>query len=155
MSVEVDGFGAAPPPELGWVGVDLSAGMLGQATRKQCYDALEKAELTAWLEACQADFDLIVSADTLCYFGPLDRIVGAAAAALRPGGMLAFTVERIVAPATGDTHRIESNGRYRHASPYVETCLAGAGLIVAALDEAVLRVEAGRDVPGLVVVARR
>ena len=77
----------------GWSGVDLSAGMLTQARERHVYDELVKGELTAYLRASPGAFDVIVSADTLVYFGPLDEVVAAAAAALRPGGRLIFTVE--------------------------------------------------------------
>ena len=42
-------------------------------------------------------FDVIVSADTLVYFGALEEVVAAAAKALRPGGVLVFTVEELCA----------------------------------------------------------
>ena len=57
------------------------------------YDALVKGELTAYLADSVGAFDLVVSADTLVYFGALEAVVGAAAAAMRPGGRLIFTVE--------------------------------------------------------------
>ena len=37
---------------------------------------------------------MAISADTLCYFGALERVLSGAAAALRPGGRLVFTVEQ-------------------------------------------------------------
>ena len=77
------------------VGVDLSARMLRQAEERHVYDALHKFELTAYLQDNPGAFDVIVSADTLVYFGPLEQVVVAAAAALRPGGRLVFTVEEL------------------------------------------------------------
>jgi len=65
------------------VGVDLSAGMLTQAAAKQVYDELLHGELTAYLRGQRGQFDVIVSADTLVYFGPLEAVAEAAAAALR------------------------------------------------------------------------
>ena len=52
-------------------GVDLSDGMLAHAKDKNVYHALVKAELTEYLRANREAFDLIVSADTLVYFGDL------------------------------------------------------------------------------------
>ena len=78
------------------VGVDLSARMLAQARARNVYDELFKGELTAYLRDSAGAFDVIVSADTLVYFGPLEDVVAAAADALRPGGRLIFTVEELI-----------------------------------------------------------
>src|SRR3954451_13643565 len=77
------------------VGVDLSAGMLAHAQARGVYDELAKCELVAYLRDSAGEFDVIVSADTLVYFGPLDDVVAASASALRPGGRLIFTVEEM------------------------------------------------------------
>ncbi|MGB0128634.1 MAG: tetratricopeptide repeat protein, partial [Rhodocyclaceae bacterium] len=74
-------------------GVDLSAGMLERAQGRGCYDELTKGELAAFLGARRDTYDLIVSADTLVYFGALDAVCEHAAKALRPNGRLVFTVE--------------------------------------------------------------
>jgi predicted TPR repeat methyltransferase len=130
-------------------GVDLSEAMLARARARSVYDELVKGELTAHLRGSPAAFDVIVSADTLVYFGPLDEVAAAAASALRPGGMLVFTVEELSGRAA---YELSPNGRYRHSRGHVERALAAAGLrpeIVAAE----LRLEAGEPVAGLVVRA--
>jgi predicted TPR repeat methyltransferase len=99
-------------------------------------------------------FDLIVSADTLVYFGRLEDAAAAAAVALRPGGRLAFTVEALVDAGPGDTYVLRNHGRYCHARPYVEATLVGAGFEVD-IELAVLRLEAGEPVPGFVVLATK
>ena len=67
--------------------------MLARAKEKNVYDALVQDELTEYLRNSREAFDLIVSADTLVYFGALEDIITAAAGALRPGGLLVFTLE--------------------------------------------------------------
>ena len=42
-------------------GVDLSPKMLEKAALRNCYRRIDEAELTAWLAAHPADYDLIVS----------------------------------------------------------------------------------------------
>ena len=105
-------------------GVDLSAGMLEQAKAKQIYDELVQGELTQFLQGRPGAFDLIVSADTLVYFGDLEDVAAAARAALRPGGLFVFTLEELVVDDEGLEIRLEPHGRYTHAQHYVE---AGAG----------------------------
>ena len=92
---------------------------------------------------------MIVSADTLVYFGPLDGVAAAAASALRPGGVLVFTVEELAGEAG---YAISPTGRYRHARGYVERVLADAGL-QSEVVPAELRLESGEPVAGLVVRA--
>jgi predicted TPR repeat methyltransferase len=132
------------------VGVDLSEGMLGQAGRRAVYDELVHSELTAYLDGCDAAFDVIVSADTFVYFGALDTVVAVAASALRTGGRLVFTVEELV----GDGHALAPSGRYRHSRAYVEALLAEAGLRPEIVS-AELRLEAGEPVAGLVVLGTK
>jgi predicted TPR repeat methyltransferase len=133
------------------VGVDLSEAMLARARARNVYDELVRRELTAYLLGSPGSFDVIVSADTLVYFGPLDGVATAAAGALRPGGVLVFTVEEL---AGGAGYAISPSGRYRHAREYVERVLAGAGLEPEILP-ADLRLEGGEAVAGLVVRAGR
>ncbi|HSC73361.1 MAG TPA: tetratricopeptide repeat protein [Gaiellaceae bacterium] len=132
------------------VGVDLSEGMLAEARRRNAYDELVKSELGAYLADSSEAFDVVVSADTLVYFGALGSVVDAAASALRPSGRLVFTVEEL--PGSG--HALAPSGRYRHSRAYVRTVLTEAGLRPEIVP-AELRLEAGEPVAGLVVLGTK
>lgn len=134
------------------IGVDLSAKMLEGAAERGGYDSLEHAELTAFLEAHPARFDVVVSADTLCYFGPIETVLAAAAGSLRSRGLLAFTVEEETGP---ETVRLNPHGRYSHRADYVTSALGQAGLTEVVLTREALRKERGLPVAGLVVSARK
>jgi len=136
------------------VGVDLSEGMLALAKEKNIYDSLMKAELSAHLCSNSETFDLIVSADTLVYFGDLKGIVAAFAAALRPNGLLVFTLERTAGDSVDAEFHLELHGRYSHARAYVEQVLTTSGLQSKVIS-AELRMEAGVPVQGLVVCATK
>src|SRR6266480_2546012 len=72
----------------------MSQGMLAHAKEKNVYHALVKAELTEYLRDHSESFDLIVSADTLVYFGDLrgrHRRVGRSTAPERTCGVHART----------------------------------------------------------------
>jgi predicted TPR repeat methyltransferase len=134
------------------VGVDLSEGMLAHAKDKNVYHALTKAELTEYLRDHSEAFDLIVSADTLVYFGDLTGVIAALAGALRPNGLVVFTLEHAVADSVD--YRLELHGRYSHARAYVERLLTLSGL-QSKIIQAELRTEAGAAVPGLVIRAAK
>ena len=135
-------------------GCDLSVGMLTQAKSRAEYDRLHKAELVYYLDTQPEQFDAVVSADTLCYFGTLQGPFNAAARCLRAGGWLIFTVEALP-EGSALAHQLQANGRYAHAPAYLRSTLAEAGLSLVALRAETLRTEAGLPVAGWLVTARR
>jgi predicted TPR repeat methyltransferase len=103
-----------------------------------------------------AAYDLVASVDTLLYFGEMGPVLGAAAGALRPRGVLAFSLEALPAgeaPERG--YELAGSGRYRHGGDYVRETVAAAGLTLERVDQAQLRLERGEPVIGLVVTARK
>jgi predicted TPR repeat methyltransferase len=137
-------------------GVDLSGQMLIKAKGRKLYAELIRAELGEYLAAQNDRFDLIVSADTLVYFGALEPVLAAAANALKKPGLLIFSVERAddtLAAQTG--HLLNPNGRYSHSQPYLKRALDQAGFSSVTFAPGILRREAGLPVEGLIVTARR
>ena len=128
--------------------------MLERAGQRGAYDDLHKAELTAFLRERPAAYDLIVSADTLIYFGELRAVAAAAHGALRVGGTLVFTLESLAADEAG-TYRLRDSGRYAHDRAYAQEVFEAAGLQVDAPVETALRNENEVPVRGWLVVARR
>jgi predicted TPR repeat methyltransferase len=118
------------------------------------YDTLVKAELTEYLRDHPEAFDLIVPADTLVYFGDLENVLAAASGALRPNGLLVFTLEHLVGGGAAADYRLEVHGRYSHARAYVEQVLAAVNLVPAIVHPE-LRMEAGLLVAGVVVRASK
>jgi predicted TPR repeat methyltransferase len=135
------------------VGVDLSRGMLGVAAARKTYDDLVVAELTDFLGSRPEAFDIVASADTLCYFGPLEPVFRAASKALKPRGILTFTLEDAGDKAA--RWRLDPTARYSHSRPYIEEALCEAGFAIHSFTSAVLRSEDGQPVTGHVVVARK
>lgn len=100
--------------------------------------------MTAFLRARHEAFDVMVSADTLVYFGELREFCNAAAGALRPSGSLVFTLEHAVGEVDVD-YRLELHGRYSHGLAYVKRVLAESELTAEA-ESAELRNEASVSV---------
>jgi len=51
--------------------------------------------------------------------------------------------------------RLNPHGRYSHSEDYLRSTLLSVGLAAPAIVPAMLRMEAGRPVPGLIVTARK
>ena len=136
-------------------GVDLSPRMLEKAALRNCYRRLDEAELSAWLTAHADSYDLIVSADTLCYFGALEQVLAGAASALHPGGYLVFTLEETAGADEAQPFRLHPHGRYSHTEAYARHALALAGMTVLEVRRDVLRTELNVPVAGLAIAARR
>lgn len=136
-------------------GVDLSPAMAGKARERGVYDDVVVSELTEFLSDVREAYHLVVSADTLVYFGALDKVLAAAAGAMRPLGWLAFTLEREKDKSAPAGFVLQHHGRYTHTEGYIRSCGAAARLQVCSLDRAELRMEAGFPVDGWVVLMRK
>lgn len=133
-------------------GVDLSPRMVEIARAKGLYASLEAGDLTAFLDGRQAGAaDLVVAADVFVYCADLGPILAAAARALEPEGLLAFTVET----HDGAGVMLGAGLRYAHARTHVEALIAAQPYRLLVLEPASTRREGGQPVPGLVVVAVR
>ncbi len=133
-------------------GCDLSPAMVAAARAKEVYDRLAVAELAAFLDAePPGGADLAVAADVLVYVGDLAPVFAAAARALAPGGLLAFTVQE----GAGEGASLGEDDRFAHAAATVHDLARAHGLAVALSELASTRRDRGVDVPGRVVVLRR
>ena len=133
------------------IGIDLSGEMLRRAKLCEHYDSLVKAEIIEYLTTARSKFDLIVSADTFCYFGKMDEVCHAASSILNQDGKFIFTVER----HSEDTpdYLLQTHGRYSHSNAYIQRCLTEAGFSILTNDVVTLRKERGEPVKGMLVCA--
>jgi predicted TPR repeat methyltransferase len=136
-------------------GVDISSGMIDKARERGVYDELVTGELTWLLEKSALSYDLIVAADTLCYFGDLDQVLQAMELALRSGGSVVFTLEHEKSDQSEGGFQLNQHGRYSHTEEYTRAVLKQIGLKVKSLSTAVLRMEQNKPVDGLVVLASK
>ena len=133
------------------VGVDLSPRMIGQAREREVYDELFVDELTAFLSVRFGQFDLAVAADVLIYLGDLKPVLTAAARALKPGGVISFTLEKF----DGDGFVLNKTCRYAHSLSYVRALFDEVGLKEVWHADRVLRMEHRQEVAGCAIAARR
>lgn len=133
-------------------GVDLSERMLAVAREKKVYRDLHAAEVLAFLQATQQQWDLIVAADVFVYIGALKSIFAAAWQRLRPGGHFVFSIER---SDGAETQLVAETGRYRHQPQALCAALEEAGFIGIRQEDIVIRKESGHPVAGSLMLAQR
>jgi predicted TPR repeat methyltransferase len=97
------------------------------------------------------DVDVIVAADVFIYVGALEATFAACAEALRPGGLLAFSIER----SEGEDVVLQSTLRYAQSDSYVRRLASAHGFAVERGEPSVLRVEHGEPTHGILYVLRR
>ena len=133
-------------------GIDVSAAMIAETARKGIYDSLQKAELVAALNTRRADADLVTAADVFIYCGALPPVLAALVPALKPGGLVAFSLEAHDGP---EPLFLRPSLRYAHGLDATRDALVVAGLEVLRFETAVLRFDRGAPITGMLVVARR
>ena len=131
------------------VGVDLSPGMLEKASRRKLYDKLVTGDITRELHKYEDAYDLILAADVFIYVGGLEQVFKATAAALKPGGLFAFSIE---AEEGGEDFVLRTTGRYAHSIGYIRRLAEATGLREVRLEESVLRMDKGQPIAGYIVV---
>ena len=132
------------------LGVDLSPRMVEKARARRLYEAVEAAELSAFLDTrTAASADLVIAADVFVYVGDLGGVFAQAARVLAPGGRFAFSVE---GGGPGEGFRLDSTSRYSHSDAYVRALSAGQGLAVTHDSPETIRAERGVPAGGRLYV---
>lgn len=134
-------------------GVDLSAAMIRVAGRLSLYDDLYTGDGAAYLSDAKWQFSGIVAADVLCYSGDLGSLAAAAASAIAPTGLFAFTLE--AAAADVGTYKLLPSGRYAHNLDYATHTLTAAGFASVHHHIAPGRHEFGHPIDCHYVIVRR
>jgi predicted TPR repeat methyltransferase len=130
-------------------GVDLSPAMLEKARARGVYDELVQGDLVDAVKARPRAFDLLTAADVMIYLGDLAPVLEAAAQALRPGGLLAFSVEA----SGGDRYYLQQPiRRYAHSKPYLEHVARIFGFEQRSFEPVMVRYERHEPVAGYVIV---
>lgn len=136
-------------------GVDFSAAMLAEALKvqdaqgKKIYDALIRRELADYLaEAPPHAFDMVLAAGVLSYLGDLAPLFPQAARVLKPGGLFAFTADRL---EDGDFRFDPELGRFRYSAAYLKDLAMRHGMPPRHFEEAAIY----NDFAGFVAVFQK
>ena len=129
-------------------GIDISEAMLIEAARTGLYRSLRRVDLGAEEWAVPGTlYDVIVAGDVFNYLGDLAPILGRAARALKPGGLLVFTVEA----NTGQGFTMGPARRFLHDAVQLRAWAQGSLFQTLALERTVLRQEARQPVESWVM----
>jgi len=132
-------------------GIDLSPRMIEAAGARGIYTGLSVGDLEAVLAAPGDAYDLIVSADTMTYFGDLARVFSGVAKRLERGGCYCFASEA----KHGEGWEKTEVHRYRHSESYLRAEAKRAGLDFVDIMECTLRREENEPVLGFAVALRK
>jgi predicted TPR repeat methyltransferase len=129
-------------------GVDLSPKIVEAARARGGYDRLAVGDCVAAMRGAVDGYDLIVAADVVIYLGALEAFFDAAHGALRPGGLVALSIER----GTGGRFTLSNASRYQHDPAYVEATAARAGFALAHREDCTLRFENRKPVDSMIAI---
>lgn len=131
------------------IGVDLSPRMLVRARQRDVYDELHCEDIVSVL-ARSRGLDVVVAADVFIYVGALEATFAACAAALGPGSLFAFSVER----GRSENFVLQPTLRYAHSDAYVRRLASEHAFVVERCEPSILRVDNGEPAHGLLYVLR-
>jgi len=130
-------------------GIDLSARMLANARKRNCYDELHKQNILEFLKR-RGRYDLVLAADVLIYVGALEATFAALDAHLAPSAHFVFSVEA----DPGDGFTLLKTGRFAHSRPYIQGLADRHGWRLCEAMQASLRRHFDRQIEGTVYVLR-
>jgi predicted TPR repeat methyltransferase len=132
-------------------GVDIAPKMIEAARVRGLYDDLILGDLETVLAEDGRFYDLILSADTLTYFGELAPVFAGIAKRLEPGGFCLFASEA----KTGSGWEETKVHRFRHSEAYLREAATAAGFAVIEVASGTLRREENEPVIGFLVALRK
>ncbi len=140
-------------------GIDLSPEMIREAVARQIYDETHVTDITQFLQHCVEQYDVILAADVFIYIGDLRQTFQLVFTALRDAGLFAFSAEAAletdVDVEQNRGYRLSSNRRYTHTEPYLRQLANETGFVECSFQQATLRMQAGAEVLGWIVVLQK
>jgi predicted TPR repeat methyltransferase len=133
------------------VGVDLSPRMIDKSRHRGVYTELLREDLVPAVRSRPLAFDVALAADVFIYVGDLREVFAATAAALRPGGLFAFTIETV---PEGE-YVLRESRRYAQSTSYIKQLAQRHSFSLVSERQVVIRSGEGPPVEGAVITLRR
>lgn len=132
-------------------GCDLSPAMVEKAREKGLYDRLAVADLVSFLAGeAEGAADLVLAADVFVYVGDLSPVFAETRRVIAPAGFFVFTVQALA----GEGFAVGEDLRTAHSEAWLRRAAAATGFRVERCVGVSARHDAGRPVPGLLLVLR-
>ncbi|MGL4635999.1 MAG: methyltransferase domain-containing protein [Beijerinckiaceae bacterium] len=132
-------------------GIDLSPAMVNAAENTGLYRGVWVGDVVDSLTQNASHYTLVLAADVLVYIGDLQPLFRKVSDSLEASGLFAFTVQS----HERDGFVLGADLRYHHSESSLRTWASKAGLSVLHCTPCVTRQDAGKPVPGLVVVLEK
>jgi len=144
------------------VGVDLSLGMIEQASRHGVYIKFHHVNVVDALHATpEGLYDVITALDVLPFVGALEAVVPDAFRILQVGGRFVFSCESETAVDGKNSDEavpgfsLLPSYRFAHRRGYVQSLVSKAGFQNVVVEDVVLRQEPTGPVHGFLVIAQK
>lgn len=139
------------------IGIDVSPNMIEVARQKQAYQKLYVTDGLTFLKDRFNQFDVIIGADVLIYFGELKTIFSACYQALQSPGLFCFSIEvldeNILSTLTD--FQLKKTGRYAHHQDYIQTISSNVGFTLAVAEQQTIRSQENEPVSGMIYVLKK
>lgn len=131
-------------------GIDLSENMLEQARKKEIYDRLIHGNILTMHQELTKQHDLIICADTIPYFGALEKLFQTVKDYLKAQGIWVFTIESHYQT----DYQLTESARYTHSPDYIKTCARKHGFEIIHSENLHLRSQQKSQIEGMVFIIR-
>jgi len=139
------------------IGVDVSPNMLEVAKKSNAYFKLVVDDAVHYLKQKNDEYELILCADVLVYFGSLEEIFHYVHRALKTNGLFCFSVEALteqeISSVENPRYVLRTTGRYAHHPHYIDSL--SQHFTIETQQNEVIRYQDGQALQGILYVLRK
>lgn len=141
-------------------GIDISENMIYVAKQQGGYHQLVVTDILSYLEYKFTEYDLILSADVMVYFGELDTVFKLMRQALKPNGLVCFSIEALTDEERAKhsdypDFQLRLTGRYAHHPAYIQHLSQRYDYALLSQTDAILRYQEEQPVWGQIIVLKK
>ena len=132
------------------VGVDIADKMLSVAKSKGIYKKLIAADIFEFLGESAEQYDLIIAADVLPYFGSLDSLFASIQSRLSDNGIFIFSTEI----SAEEQWQVQESIRFSHSPHYISKLCDANNLILEYKEQTIARQQDAQGLEEIIYVCK-